>query len=77
MMPGLIYDNPFEYFTTLILDLLIFHVKAIFYFLETVYLTLLPRRLRKLKVKLASTNFSHFISLSKICVLQKYESFES
>lgn len=51
MIPGLIHDNAFDYFTSLLIDIIVFTLKSIYYLIETIYLTLLPKRLRKLKVK--------------------------
>lgn len=50
MVPGLIYENPLEYVYTLLLDILVCTVKSIYFLLETIFLTLLPDRLRKKKV---------------------------
>jgi hypothetical protein len=50
MHPGLIHDNAVDYFCSLIVDTLIFLVKAIYFLGETVFLTLLPDRLRQKKV---------------------------
>ena len=50
MNPGLIHDNLFDYVYSLIIDLFIFMLKAIYYFAETAILTVLPNRLRKMKV---------------------------
>lgn len=52
MNPGLIHDNAFDYYYSLVVDVLIFIVKSIYFFAETVYLTLLPNKLRNLKVSL-------------------------
>jgi hypothetical protein len=50
MKPGLIHDNYFEYFYTLVVDVLIFVVKSLYFFAETIFLTVLPTKFRKLKV---------------------------
>lgn len=50
MISGLIHDNLFDYVYSLIIDVLIFTVKAIYFFAETVFLTILPTRFRTLKV---------------------------
>lgn len=50
MNPGLIHENVVEYSFSLIADVLIFLIKSIYFFAETVFLTLLPNRLRKMKV---------------------------
>lgn len=55
MNPGLIHDNVFDYVYTLVIDILIFTVKSIYFFAETVFLTLLPDKLRKMKVSCAQT----------------------
>lgn len=52
MIPGLIHDNIFEYTYSLVVDLLIFIVKSIYFFAETVFLTILPNKLRKMKVRI-------------------------
>lgn len=51
MNPGLIHDNLYDYFFSLIVDILVFTMKAIYFFVETAYLTILPNKLRKLKVR--------------------------
>lgn len=43
-------DNYFDYVVSLIIDVFMFTIKSIFIFAETLYLTLLPDRFRKLKV---------------------------
>lgn len=55
MNPGLIHDNLFDYVYSLVIDILIFTIKSIYFFAETVFLTLLPDRLRKMKVSCART----------------------
>lgn len=52
MIPGLIHDNPFDYFWSLIVDVVIFMIKSIYFFAEMAFLTILPNRLRKMKVGL-------------------------
>lgn len=64
MNPGLIHDNLFDYVYSLIIDLFIFMLKAIYYFAETAILTVLPNRLRKMKVGWVS---KWIISRSKKC----------
>lgn len=49
MAPGLIYDHPLEYLYTLVIDILVCTVKSFYFLLETIFLTLLPDRLRKKK----------------------------
>lgn len=55
MNPGLIHDNMFDYFYSLVVDMLVFMIKAIYFFIETAYLTILPNKLRKMKVRCNST----------------------
>lgn len=55
MNPGLIHDNLFDYVYSLVIDILIFTIKSIYFFGETVFLTLLPDRLRKMKVSCSQT----------------------
>lgn len=55
MIPGLIHDNVFDYVYSLVIDILIFTIKSIYFFAETVFLTLLPDRLRKMKVSCSQT----------------------
>lgn len=50
MNPGVIHENAFDYFYTLIVDVFIFMVKSIYFFAETLFLTILPHRLRNMKV---------------------------
>lgn len=49
-MAELLYESPWENFYSLVIDLLIFLIKSIYYIAESIYLTLLPNRLRKIKV---------------------------
>ena len=44
------YEDRLEHVKTLLVDLVIVLVKSIYYLLETLYLTVLPNRFRKLKV---------------------------
>lgn len=50
MNPGLIHDNAFDYVYSLVVDILIFIIKSMYFLAETVFLTILPNRLRKMKV---------------------------
>lgn len=50
MNPGLIHDNTFDYVYSLIFDIFVFMIKSIYFFAETVFLTVLPNQLRKKKV---------------------------
>lgn len=50
MNPGLIHDNAFDYVYSLVVDILIFLIKSMYFLAETVFLTILPNRLRKMKV---------------------------
>lgn len=50
--PGLLYTDYREHLQNLIKDVFIFALKSILYICETIYLTLIPDRFRKLKVKL-------------------------
>lgn len=63
-MAELLYESPWERFYSLVIDLLIFLIKSIYYIAESIYLTLLPNRLRKIKV---STRFlsTNILSLKK------------
>lgn len=45
------YGSVYEEFTTLFVDIVVFLFKSIFFLLESFYLTLLPNRFRKLKVR--------------------------
>jgi hypothetical protein len=49
-MSGLISENSFEYYYTLVVDILIYTIKSVYFLLETIFLTLMPDRLRKKKV---------------------------
>lgn len=62
MNPGLIHDNMFDYAWSLICDLMIFMIKSIYFFAETVFLTLLPNRLRKMKVSWKELEVLHALS---------------
>ena len=44
-------DNYFDYVVSLIIDVFMFGMKSIFILAETLYLTLLPDRFRKMKVQ--------------------------
>ncbi|XP_041777479.1 short-chain dehydrogenase/reductase family 16C member 6 [Anopheles merus] len=48
-MRDMLYENPLDHFLSLLIDLLIFFVKSIYYTLETIVLTLTPYQFRKLK----------------------------
>lgn len=50
-MSETMYGSVYEDVTTLFVDMLVFLFKSIFYILESFYLTLLPDRFRKLKVR--------------------------
>lgn len=45
-----LYVNHVEHITSLLMDLLIFWIKSIYFIAESMYLTLLPNKFRKLKV---------------------------
>lgn len=49
-MGELMYDSPLEHVVTLATDLLVFLFNSICYWCETIWLTVLPARYRKLKV---------------------------
>ena len=49
-MVDMMFDNPIEYVYSLIVDLVIFIVKSVYFWGETIVLTLTPYSLRKLKV---------------------------
>lgn len=51
-----LYVNHVEHITSLLVDLLIFWIKSIYFIAESMYLTILPNRFRKLKVN----NFKWF-----------------
>lgn len=65
-MTELLYENWFERFYSLLLDLLIFFAKSIYYTAESLYLTLLPDRFRKIKV--SAMNFCDINRDSNWCV---------
>lgn len=48
--PGLIHDNAFDYYCSLVVDVFIFLIKSFYFLAETIYLTILPNKLRNLKV---------------------------
>lgn len=50
MNPGLMHDNSVDYVYSLIVDVFIFMIKSIYFFAETVFLTLMPDSLRNKKV---------------------------
>lgn len=49
-MGDLMYESRYEHFVSLITDLFWFFLNSIYYILETLYLTILPDRFRKMKV---------------------------
>lgn len=49
-MGELLYDSPLEHVVTLVTDLFLFLVNSIYYWCETVWLTILPDRYRQPKV---------------------------
>ena len=49
-MVDMMYENPLEYVYSLIVDLIVFFVKSVYFWAETIVLTLTPYQLRKLKV---------------------------
>lgn len=49
--PGLLYQDYGEHIKSLLWDGLVFAIRSFFYILEAIYLTLIPDRFRKLKVK--------------------------
>lgn len=59
-MSELMYENWFERLYSLVLDLLIFLAKSIFYIAESLYYTLLPDRFRKFKV--SAMNYMFFLN---------------
>lgn len=50
MNPGLMHSNPVDYVYSLIVDVFIFLIKSIYFFAETVFLTITPYSLRSKKV---------------------------
>lgn len=48
--PGLLYTDYREHVKNLVKDLIIFFCKSIFYILESIFLTIIPDRFRKMKV---------------------------
>lgn len=57
--PGLLHENVVDYSCSLIADILIFMIKSIYFFAEMVFLTMLPNRLRKVKVSKYEFNLSN------------------
>lgn len=51
MVDGTMYENRLEHFYTLFVDVFVFFAKSFIYILEALYLTLLPDRFRKHKVR--------------------------
>lgn len=49
-MSELMFENRWEHFVTLFIDLIIFFVHSIFNICETIFLSILPEKYRKLKV---------------------------
>lgn len=68
MKPGLIHDNFFDYVYSLVVDILIFIVKSIYFFAETVFLTILPNKLRKMKVSRCLIWFRDFFQSMQLCM---------
>lgn len=59
-------DNYFDYVVSLIIDVFMFTVKSMFFLAETLYLTLLPDRFRKMKVQMCFNLNLMLIRCSKI-----------
>lgn len=51
MPDGTMYDSYLEHFTSLFVDIFVLWIKSIYFILETIYLTILPNRFRKMKVQ--------------------------
>lgn len=49
-MGDLMYDSPLEHVVTLVTDLFLFFINSIYYWCETLWLTILPDRYRQPKV---------------------------
>lgn len=49
--PGLLYQDYGDHIKSLLWDFLVFAIKSFIYILEAIYLTIIPDRFRKLKVK--------------------------
>lgn len=62
-------DNYFDYVVSLIIDVFMFTIKSIFILAETLYLTLLPDRFRKMKVY---TNGFYFLLCDYQVVKDQY-----
>lgn len=48
------FNNRVEHVFSLLLDILIFWIKSFYFIIETIILTLIPNKFRKLKVRLNS-----------------------
>lgn len=66
MNPGLIHDNAFDYVYSLVVDVLIFIIKSVYFLAETVFLTILPNRLRKMKVSCCKCEVLLKVSKKKV-----------
>lgn len=70
----MLYENVFERIYSLLLDLLIFLIKSLYYIGESLYLTLLPDRFRQMKV--SAMNFCRIVCiivcLNNSTVLNKF-----
>lgn len=58
-----LYVNHVEHITSLLMDLLIFWIKSIYFIAESIYLTILPNRFRKLKVRICNGFYCIFFIL--------------
>lgn len=46
----MMYENPIQHISSILVDILIFWIKSIYFIAESIMLTLIPDRYRKLKV---------------------------
>lgn len=46
----MMYENPIQHISSILVDILIFWIKSIYFIIESIVLTLVPDRYRKLKV---------------------------
>lgn len=63
-MGDLMYESRYEHIVSLITDLFWFFLNSVYYILETIYLTILPDRFRKMKVYALRLKRSDFNQLT-------------
>lgn len=66
MADNMLYESAWEHFYSLLIDLLIFFIKSIYYIGESIFLTLVPSKLRKIKVSRFCVPNIHIYTISVV-----------